>query len=49
MDEETLQKTEKIAYEILRMAKNKLLVNLRFLDVALSRLEPVSAPDKTTS
>ncbi|MDE6728407.1 MAG: metallopeptidase [Oscillospiraceae bacterium] len=31
------------------MAKNKLLVNLRFLDMALSRLEPVSAPDKTTS
>lgn len=49
MDEETRQKTEKISGEILQMAKNKLLVNLRFLDVALSRPEPVSAPDKTTS
>lgn len=49
MDEETRQKTERISGEILRMAKNKLLVNLRFLDVALSRPEPVSAPDKTTS
>lgn len=48
-DEAAQEKMEKIAREVLRMAKNKLLVNLRFLDMALSRLEPVSAPDKTTS
>lgn len=37
MDEKTRQKTERLSAEILRLAKNKLLVNLRFLDVALSR------------
>lgn len=41
MDDITRQKSEKISAEILQMAKNKLLVNLRFLDVALSRLNPV--------
>lgn len=46
---ENLQEMEKIAAEILQMAKNKLLVNLRFMDVALSRPRPESAPDKTTS
>lgn len=49
MDIENLQKMEALAAEILRMAKNKLLVNLRFLDVALSRPNPESAADKTTS
>lgn len=48
MDDITKQKTEKISAEILQMAKNKLLVNLRFLDVALSRLTPVPAEEKTT-
>lgn len=47
MMDDAQMKMEQIAREILRMAKNKLLVNLRFLDMALSRLEPVSAPDKT--
>lgn len=46
---ETEHKMEKIASEILRMAKNKLLVNLRFLDTALNRPNPVSAPDQTLS
>ncbi|MDE6733275.1 MAG: metallopeptidase [Oscillospiraceae bacterium] len=41
MTEETKRKSEKISAEILQIAKNKLLVNLRFLDVALSRLSPV--------
>lgn len=49
MDLENLQKMEKLSAEILRMAKNKLLFNLRFLDVALNRPRPESAPDKTTS
>ncbi len=48
MNDETKQKAEKIADEILRMAKNKLLVNLRFLDVALSRPAIKPAEDKTT-
>lgn len=48
MDEITKQKAEKISAEILQMAKNKLLVNLRFLDVALSRLTPTPAEDLTT-
>lgn len=48
MNDETKQKAEKIADEILRMAKNKLLVNLRFLDVALSRPALKPAEDKTT-
>lgn len=48
MDEKTKQKTEQLSAEILRMAKNKLLVNLRFLDVALSRPALKPAEDKTT-
>lgn len=47
-EEEKLQKSEEISAEILRMAKNKLLVNLRFLDVALSRPVLKPAEDKTT-
>lgn len=49
LDEVTREKTEKIALEILQMSKNKLLVNLRFLDMALSRLTPVPDPEHTTS
>lgn len=49
MDEITRQKAETLSLEVLRMAKNKLLVNMRFLDMALSRPELVPAPDKTTS
>lgn len=47
-DEEKRQKSEEISAEILRMAKNKLLVNLRFLDVALSRPVLKPAEDKTS-
>lgn len=46
-NKETDQKVEKIASEILRMSKNKLLVNLRFLDTALNRPNPTPAPDQT--
>lgn len=49
LDEVTKEKTEKIAQELLRMSKNKLLVNLRFLDMALSRLAPTPDPEQTTS
>lgn len=39
IEEVTDERIEKIAKEILQMAKNKLLVNLRFLDMALSCFE----------
>lgn len=39
IEEVTNEKEEKIAKEILQMSKNKLLVNLRFLDMALSCFE----------
>lgn len=43
MDEqfEKLNRTDKLAREILLLSRNTLLVNLRFLDAALSRLTPV--------
>ena len=37
-DKEKLQKAEEIAQQIWRLSRDKLLVNLRFLDVALSSL-----------
>lgn len=49
LDEVTQEKTEKIAREILQNAKNKLLVNLRFLDMALSRPNLTSDAEHTTS
>ncbi len=41
------RRNEKIAYlagEILRLSRDSILMNMRFLDVALSRMEPVSKP-----
>ena len=34
-----------LAGEVLRLSRNTLLVNLRFLDAALSRLEPMELPE----
>lgn len=48
LDEVTQEKVEKIALEIINMSRNKLLVNLRFLDMALSRFDISSKPDFTT-
>lgn len=48
LDEVTQEKVNKIALEIINMARNKLLVNLRFLDMALSRLEACAKPEFTT-
>jgi len=48
LDEVTQEKVEKIALEIINMSRNKLLVNLRFLDMALSRIDISSKPDFTT-
>ena len=36
-----------LAGEVLRLSRNTLLVNLRFLDAALSRLEPMELPELT--
>ena len=47
MNEQQLEKRNKLAADILRLSRNTLLVNLRFLDMALSRLKPV-ATDLTT-
>ncbi len=44
MDEEKAAKRSKLAREVLIFSRNKLLVNLRFLDSALSRLKLVETP-----
>lgn len=48
LEEVTQEKIEKIALEIINMSRNKLLVNLRFLDMALSRFEMNAMPDLTS-
>ena len=47
MTEENNNKLEKLAADVLRLSRNQLLVNLRFLDAALSRLEPRAVPEIT--
>lgn len=47
-EEEKKSKTEKIAAEILQMSKNKLLVNMRFMDMSLNKINPSPHPDITT-
>lgn len=49
LDEVTKEKVEKTAREVINLARNKLLVNMRFLDMAVSRLKVSSAPDVTSS
>ena len=39
MDKKQLNKAEKLAEEVLIYSRNTLLVNLRFLDMALSQFE----------
>lgn len=46
-DNERQKKTEKIAAEILQMSKNKLLVNLRFMDMALNQFRIFPKPEAT--
>lgn len=46
-DIERQKKTEKIAAEILQMSKNKLLVNLRFMDMALNQFRIFPKPEAT--
>ncbi len=40
MDEEKLQKIEDICHEIIKMTRNTILVNMRFMDAATFRLTP---------
>lgn len=47
LDEVTQEKVEKIAQEVINLARSKLLVNMRFLDMALSRLNVSSNPEAT--
>ena len=47
MDQEKQKKTEKIAAEILQMSKNKLLVNMRFMDMSLNQFKVFPKPDVT--
>ena len=42
MDEQ-IEKRNKLALDVLRLSRNTLLVNLRFLDAALNQLEPLAA------
>lgn len=49
LDEVTSEKVEKIALEIINLARNKLLVNLRFMDMALSQPKIESRSDLTQS
>ncbi len=46
-EQEKQKKTEKIAAEILQMSKNKLLVNLRFMDMALNQFRIFPKPEAT--
>ncbi len=46
-DQEKRQKTEKIAAEILQMSKNKLLVNMRFMDMSLNQFQIFPKPEYT--
>lgn len=49
LDEVTNEKVEKIALEIIDLARSKLLVNLRFMDMALSQPRVESRADLTQS
>lgn len=49
LEEVSKEKVEKIASEIINLSRNKLLVNLRFMDMALSEPIVSSRPDLTKS
>jgi len=46
MDEQ-IEKRNKLALDVLRLSRNTLLVNLRFLDVALNQLQPLAVEGLT--
>lgn len=43
-EKERRKKITKLAGEVLRLSRDSILMNMRFLDVALSKMEPVSKP-----
>ena len=47
MEQEKYKKLNKLALDVLHLSRNTLLVNLRFLDMALSRFEYVSYIEST--
>lgn len=47
LEQEKQKKTEKIAAGILQMAKNKLLVNMRFMDLSLNQFKVFPKPELT--
>ena len=47
MEQKKLKKLNKLALDVLHLSRNTLLVNLRFLDMALSRFEYVSYIEST--
>ena len=47
MNEERTEKLNKLALDVLRLSRNTLLVNLRFLDSALSRFEYIPTDEST--
>lgn len=46
-EKEKTEKEKKIALEILQMSKNKLLVNMRFMDMSLNQFRIAAKPDLT--
>jgi len=46
MDEQ-IEKRNKLALDVLRLSRNTLLVNLRFLDAALNQLQPLAVDELT--
>lgn len=44
MTKETQQKTAYLAQEVLRLSRDSIIMNMRFLDVALSRIQPLPQP-----
>ena len=45
--DEKLEKRNQLALDVLRLSRNTLLVNLRFLDAALNQLEPLQVDGLT--
>lgn len=43
-DSKNKEKISQLAKEVLRLSRDRILMNMRFLDVALSRMEPASKP-----
>lgn len=47
MEAEKKEKIEKIAAEIIQMSKNRLLVNMRFMDMSLNQFRIAPNPEIT--